>query len=95
LACTKAPPNIAPIRAMGVGSCVAPRNHDGPCEYEWNGGRLTLEVTRGPSPMDRAAEIESLYRRARKYHLIAMVCCAVLVFNAVHQVLNMIGAALP
>lgn len=73
LACTKAPPRDVP-KAFGLGLCGAPRNHGGPCQYAWNGGFATITTDTDPDPVTRAGQIESLYRRARAHHKVAMVC---------------------
>lgn len=70
LACTKAPPAGIP-RELGVGLCVMPRNHDGPCEYDWLGGRGRIEIGRGPSPMMMVEDLEKLHRSAKRMRLIS------------------------
>jgi hypothetical protein len=72
LACTKSPPAGVPAE-LGVGLCVMPRNHDGPCEYDWMGGRGRIEIGRGPSPMQMIEDLERSLRAARRMRIISTV----------------------
>jgi hypothetical protein len=87
LACTKAPPADVP-REMGVGSCVAPRNHEGPCEYAWHGGVVRVEVEKHKHPLDTIAEVELLLKKARRFNRASMAGAALIVLLAIYQVWN-------
>jgi hypothetical protein len=92
LACTKAPPGDVP-KSLGLGSCVAPRNHKGDCQYAFAGGVAT--VGRGPSPMDRAEHIERLYRSTRRAYVVSLAATSLSVFSAVFLVLKALGQTWP
>jgi len=73
LACTKSPPRDVP-KAMGLGLCAAPRNHDGPCQFEWADGYVQVEVGRGPTPREQGDRYRRIARRAM---VVAVVCACI------------------
>ena len=83
LACTKAPPSDYPEgMTKGLSSCVAPRNHDGPCQYPTaDGGRAMLFEGRA-NPVTMVAEIERLYFRTRRAYRVAFWCSIVSAMSA-------------
>ena len=66
---------------MGLGSCLAPRNHDGPCEYSMEGGsRMVLR--RGPMPEHLIEAAMAYERKARRAYKSAMVCSIISALSA-------------
>jgi hypothetical protein len=78
----------------GLGPCVAPRNHDGPCQYPTDdGGRAVLMKMAG-NPVEMAQEIESLYLRTRKAYRIAKWATIVTVAAAAWNITDVVARVL-
>jgi hypothetical protein len=96
LACTKAPPADFPDHmTAGLGSCLAPRNHDGPCQYPAADGGRAMLFQGGRDPVTMVAEIERLYYRTRRAYVVSLVATSLSVFSAVFLVLRAFGQAWP
>jgi hypothetical protein len=62
---------------LDLGTCIAPRNHRGSCQYKFGEGMISIDVERGPSPMDMVEDIKRA-RRNLKRGLLVIAVCAVL-----------------
>ena len=73
---------------------MAPRNHDGPCEYPTDdGGRAVLMKMSG-NPVQMAQEIEKLYYRTRRAYRVASVCAIITALCAGWNIADVIARAL-
>jgi len=90
LACTKPPPRDLPF--TGLASCLAPRNHDGPCEFGAGDGARVI-IRQGPPPEVLIAWANDYHRKARRAYktsmvssLVSAVCAGWLLMDAIRSV---------